>query len=49
MGDYFLCPQWRCLGFTADGGNAEYLVVPERNCLRIPDAMSYVAAAARRL
>lgn len=46
MGDYFLCPHWRCLGFTADGGNAEYLVVPERNCLRIPDAMSYVAAAA---
>ena len=46
MGNYFLCPQWRCLGFTADGGNAEYLVVPERNCLAIPDSLSYVAAAA---
>lgn len=46
MGNFFLCPHWRCLGFTADGGNAEYLVVPERNCLRIPDWMSYVAAAA---
>ena len=34
MGNFFLCPDWRCLGFTADGGNAEYLVVPERNCLR---------------
>jgi L-iditol 2-dehydrogenase len=45
MGNFFLCPDWRCLGFTADGGNAEYLVVPERNCLRIPDSMSYVAAA----
>ena len=45
MGNIFLCPDWRCLGFTADGGNAEYLVVPERNCLRIPDSISYVAAA----
>lgn len=45
MGNFHLCPTWRCLGFTADGGNAEYLVVPERNCLRIPDSMSYVAAA----
>ncbi len=45
MGNFFLCPDWRCLGFTADGGNAEYLVVPERNCLRIPDSISYVAAA----
>ena len=45
MGNFFLCPDWRCLGFTADGGNAEYLVVPERNCLRVPDSISYVAAA----
>jgi propanol-preferring alcohol dehydrogenase len=45
MGNYFLCPQWKCLGFTQDGGNAEYLVVPERNCLKIPNSMSYVAAA----
>jgi propanol-preferring alcohol dehydrogenase len=45
MGNFFLCPDWRCLGFTADGGNAEYLVVPERNCLSIPDSISYVAAA----
>jgi propanol-preferring alcohol dehydrogenase len=45
MGNFHLCATWKCLGFTADGGNAEYLVVPERNCLRIPDSMSYVAAA----
>jgi L-iditol 2-dehydrogenase len=45
MGNFHLCPKWKCLGFTADGGNAEYLVVPERNCLRIPDSMSFVAAA----
>jgi L-iditol 2-dehydrogenase len=45
QGNYFLCPQWTCIGFTANGGNAEYIVVPERNCLKIPDWMSYVAAA----
>jgi propanol-preferring alcohol dehydrogenase len=45
MGNYFLCENWRCLGFTQDGGNAEYLVVPERNCLKIPQSMSFVAAA----
>lgn len=45
IGNFFLCQDWRCLGFTADGGNAEYLVVPERNCLRIPNSMSYIAAA----
>ena len=45
MGNFHLCRDWSCLGFTADGGNAEYLVVPERNCLAIPDSMSYVAAA----
>ena len=44
-GIYHLCPTWRCIGFTADGGHAEYLVVPERNCLRLPEAMSFVAAA----
>jgi propanol-preferring alcohol dehydrogenase len=44
-GIFHLCPTWRCIGFTADGGNAEYLVVPERNCLRLPDTMSFVAAA----
>lgn len=44
-GLFHLCPTWKCIGFTANGGNAEYLVVPERNCLRIPASMSYVAAA----
>jgi propanol-preferring alcohol dehydrogenase len=45
MGNHHLCAKWKCLGFTQDGGNAEYLVVPERNCLRIPDSMSFIAAA----
>jgi propanol-preferring alcohol dehydrogenase len=45
MGVFHLCRDWKCLGFTADGGNAEYLVVPERNCLAIPESMSFIAAA----
>jgi len=44
-GQFHMCPTWRCIGFTADGGNAEYLVVPARNCLHIPAGMSFVAAA----
>lgn len=45
MGNFHLCPSWKCLGFTQNGGNAEFMVVPERNCLRIPASMSFVAAA----
>lgn len=44
-GHFHLCHEWTCLGFTADGGNAEYIAVPERNLLRLPDDMSYVAGA----
>lgn len=45
QGTFQLCPTWTCLGFTANGGNAEYVVVPERNLLALPDEMSFVAAA----
>lgn len=44
-GHFHLCSEWKCIGFTADGGNAEYIAVPERNLLRLPDTMSYVAGA----
>lgn len=44
-GHFHLCSKWKCLGFTADGGNAEFLRVPARNLLRLPDGMSFVAAA----
>jgi L-iditol 2-dehydrogenase len=44
-GDFHLCPRWECLGFTRDGGNAEFLKVPERNCLKVPESMSFTAAA----
>jgi D-arabinose 1-dehydrogenase-like Zn-dependent alcohol dehydrogenase len=44
-GHRYLCAQWRCLGFTADGGNAEYLKVPAANLLKTNGALSHVAAA----
>ena len=44
-GNFHLCPDWGCLGFTVHGGNAEYLVVPERNCLLIPEGMGFIEAA----
>lgn len=33
------------LGFTTHGGDAEYLLIPERSCLPIPDKMSFVTGA----
>jgi D-arabinose 1-dehydrogenase-like Zn-dependent alcohol dehydrogenase len=44
-GHFYLCAKWQCLGFTRDGGNAEFLKIPDRNLLKIPDDMSFVAAA----
>ena len=40
-----LCPQWKCVGFDVHGGDAEYLVVPAINCLKLPDEMSFEAGA----
>ena len=44
-GEPNLCETAKCLGFTTHGGDAEYLVVPERTCLPLPDDMSYVLGA----
>ena len=44
-GHPFLCAKWKCLGFTTDGGNAEFLKVPARNLLKAPKGMSHLAAA----
>ena len=40
-----LCPQWKCLGFDIDGGDADYLVVPAVNLLKLPTTVSYEAGA----
>jgi propanol-preferring alcohol dehydrogenase len=33
------------LGFNTDGGDAEYVMVPERNLVRVPDAVDFATAA----
>ena len=44
-GYVMLCPEWKCLGFDLDGGDADYFVLPARNCLPLPDEFSFVAGA----
>jgi propanol-preferring alcohol dehydrogenase len=45
-GGYFmLCPALKVVGFDVDGGDADYLVVPARNCLKLPDEIGFVAGA----
>lgn len=44
-GEPNLCETAKCLGFTMHGGDAEYIVVPERTCLPLPDEMSYALGA----
>ncbi len=45
-GDEQLCPELRAeYGFISDGGYAELAVVPERNAVKLPDAISDVEAA----
>jgi propanol-preferring alcohol dehydrogenase len=40
-----LCESWKCVGFDVDGGDADYLVVPAVNCLKLPEELSYEAGA----
>jgi threonine dehydrogenase-like Zn-dependent dehydrogenase len=40
-----LCPRWKCLGFDVDGGDADYLVAPAVNCLKLPKELSFEAGA----
>lgn len=44
-GYLFLCPNWKCLGFDLDGGDADYILVPAGNCLPLPDEISFEAGA----
>lgn len=39
------CREFKCIGFEMDGGDAQYMVVPAEYCMKIPDEMSYIAAA----
>jgi propanol-preferring alcohol dehydrogenase len=46
VGDEHICPQLRAeYGFISDGGYAEYVTVPSRNAVMLPDNISDVEAA----
>lgn len=40
-GDWIFCSQLTCIGSDCNGGNAEYMVAPERILRRLPDGISY--------
>lgn len=42
---YEMCKSYSYLGSRTDGGFAEYVVVPARNVIELPDKVSYEAAA----
>ena len=48
-GEHPLCVRYRILGEHTQGGFAEYVVVPARNLLALPDHVSYERAAAGTL
>jgi (R,R)-butanediol dehydrogenase/meso-butanediol dehydrogenase/diacetyl reductase len=43
--EYALCLNWAAIGFHADGGLAEFVKVPARLCLPLPDAIGDEEAA----
>src|SRR5205807_728917 len=43
--EYALCVNWAAIGLMADGGLAEYAVVPAFACARLPDALPDEAGA----
>ena len=44
-GQQSFCRQFSVLGYGSDGGNAEYIAVPEVNVIPIPESLSYDQAA----
>lgn len=44
-GQYELCRNYSYLGSRRDGGFAEYVAVPERNLIELPETVSYEEAA----
>jgi (R,R)-butanediol dehydrogenase/meso-butanediol dehydrogenase/diacetyl reductase len=43
--EYALCLSWAAIGLHGDGGLAEYVKVPARQCVRLPDAIGDEEAA----
>ena len=48
-GDDNLCKEYRLIGEHRDGADAEFISVPGRNILKLPDSVSFEAAAASAL
>lgn len=44
-GDIMLCSQFKCIGFAVNGAHADYMTIPEENCLLLPKQMDYVTGA----
>ncbi len=44
-GDWIFCSELKVIGFQIDGGYAEYLAVPERNCFLLPGDLSFEQGA----
>ena len=44
-GDVMLCKKFQCIGFAVNGAHADYMVIPEENCLLLPEGMDYITGA----
>ena len=44
-GDIVLCSHFRCIGFQVDGAHADYVVIPQENCLLLPEGMTFITGA----
>ena len=44
-GDWYFCPELSVIGIDRNGGNAEYVLVPEASCMPLPDDVSYDTGA----
>ncbi|SEP42016.1 alcohol dehydrogenase catalytic domain-containing protein [Propionispora vibrioides] len=44
-GDIMLCRSFRCIGFAVNGAHADYMTIPEENCLLLPEKMDYITGA----
>lgn len=45
QGRHHLCMHLEAVGVTRDGGMAEYVIVPAKNCYLLPESISYDAGA----
>jgi threonine dehydrogenase-like Zn-dependent dehydrogenase len=43
--DWKTCKNQKIIGYDMNGGHAEFVLVPERNLIPIPDDISYISAA----